>query len=141
MTTAAAARLLRAVRDGDLGAVTACLAAGTKLHVRSRAPHVAAAQGAVAIVEALLQAWRAVVNARDASGWTPLHHAVRHGRAACCAFLITRGAKVGAVSVSGNTPMHVGCFMAAAGADDVIKCLTHLLEAGARPPARKKYDA
>ena len=109
---------------------TAYLAASARLGVAPHnALHEAAARGEVTIAEALLQALPAAVNARDSSGWTPLHYAV-HGRAACCELLIARGADVGAVNHLGMTPLELGA-RGHISEQLVVPCLAQLVNAGA----------
>ena len=123
--------LLRAVCEGDLGAVVACLAAGATLDTGAvTALIIAAAQGKVAIAEALLRAWPAAANASGDDAWTPLHHAAFNGRAACCALLIAFGADVDAVTPHGLTPLWA-CVVSYACENAAVECMVYLLGAGA----------
>lgn len=85
-------------------------------------------RGAEPNVVELLVAAGAELDAKDASGNTPLHYAAEHGRVDVAAFLIARGADVNAVNRDGATPLAValrnGCVrtarsLIAAGAERV----------------------
>ena len=77
-------------------------------------------------LRALLAAAGVDADARDAAGYTALHHAALHGRRACLEALLAAGASSDSVNVSSFTPLHfasihgdVACVRAlvAAGAD------------------------
>jgi ankyrin repeat protein len=56
--------------------------------------HFAALQGHVEVLCALLACPGVDCNAPDGLGMTPLHHAAVNGQEACCAELLSRGARV-----------------------------------------------
>jgi len=60
----------------------------------------------LAAVKASIKADSTLVNARDNSGATALHHAVGFGNAATIAFLLDAGADVNAKNRRGATPLH-----------------------------------
>ncbi|KAF2996641.1 hypothetical protein E8E13_003044 [Curvularia kusanoi] len=55
--------------------------------------HRAAAAGNVPMMKALLEVGKSPVNAQDADGWTPLHHAVSEGHGDAALLLLQRGAE------------------------------------------------
>ena len=59
--------------------------------------------GWTAAVRFLVEECAADVNARDANGYTPLHHAAARGDMELVLYLVERGAELGAVSRSGQT--------------------------------------
>lgn len=59
-------------------------------------------------VEVLL-IFGASVNARDAMGWTPLHHAAWYNCGEIFSFLLTRGANPNALTASGERPIDLAC--------------------------------
>lgn len=59
--------------------------------------------GWTAAVRFLVEECGADVNARDANGYTPLHHAAARGDLEIVLYLVGRGAEVGAVSRAGQT--------------------------------------
>ncbi len=59
--------------------------------------------GWTAAVRFLVEECGADVNARDANGYTPLHHAAARGDLELVLYLVGRGAEVGAVSRAGQT--------------------------------------
>jgi hypothetical protein len=62
--------------------------------------------GDVARVKKLLEKG-ADVNARDVSGWTPLHEAALNGRFGIAELLIKHGADLNAKNGDGSTPLHI----------------------------------
>jgi ankyrin repeat protein len=89
----------------------------------------AAAFGKTEVVDSLLKNG-ADVNAKDANGWTPLHHAACSAiNTETCALLIDSGADVNATNADGNTPLILAAF------DNKYYCKTVelLLERGADP--------
>jgi len=98
--------------------------------------HLAAYQGHATMVATLLRA-DAVVGARDAGGWTPLHQfrfpaweARQEERSGIAALLFARGAEIDARTDAGETPLHW-----AASAGDTAAVAT-LLAHGADVQAR-----
>ena len=84
----------------------------------------------VAVIHLLGGAHGIDVNAKAANGDTPLHSAVRHGRATIAATLIEAGAEVNAKDDDGWTPLHQAAYrgyvpvvsvLLAAGADVNVK--------------------
>lgn len=85
--------------------------AGADVHARERvkgcsALHVAARRGNVLVAQALLRCG-ADIEARDKSGDTPLHRAVKCRQAEMVAFLLASGADAQAKSKSGQTPQQM----------------------------------
>jgi uncharacterized protein len=87
------------VQAGDLAAVTAALAAGGRVNAAADglgtlpagvSPLMVAAAGPDARIVSLLLAHGARPAARDANGWTPLHHAAFAGQAAAADRLLAR---------------------------------------------------
>ncbi|MDB5076833.1 MAG: DNA-directed polymerase subunit sigma [Chloroflexi bacterium] len=68
----------------------------------------AAWTGDLAMVKTLLQQGPSLVNARDANGWMPLHHAARHGHAHIVDVLLNHNADPQAAEDAwGWTPLHL----------------------------------
>jgi len=65
--------------------------------------------GDVARVKKLLEKG-ADLNARDVSGWTPLHEAALNGRFGIAELLIKHGADLNARDKDGNTPLHIAAL-------------------------------
>lgn len=73
-------------------------------------------------VRKIVAANPALVNAKNAYGWTPLHWAAFKGRLDMVKYLVNQGAKVNDESTPGMTPL----FLAATnGHDDIVKFLIH----------------
>ncbi|GAB9470009.1 Ankyrin repeat protein [Globisporangium polare] len=72
------------------------------------------------MVDLLVRSGEVDVDARDASGNTPLHLAAVYGSPATANRLIQKRANVNAVSEGGSAPLH---FAAATGDVDIVKCL------------------
>ncbi len=74
----------------------------------------------------------AVVNSRNATGWTPLHLAVVSAHFETCRILVRRGADVNAQDGKGNTPLHLACEC------NNIGMVDFLLRKGARSQVENK---
>ncbi len=73
-----------------------------------------------------------LVNARDNSGYTPLHYAVVHGHRDLVMLLLSRGADVNAQDERGQTPLHLAV-------DRVYKDIARsLISSGANVLAKTK---
>eukprot|EP00756_Hemistasia_phaeocysticola_P054077 Hpha_TRINITY_DN3001_c0_g2::TRINITY_DN3001_c0_g2_i1::g.138619::m.138619 len=79
--------------------------------------HIAAAMGAVARMEALLEDGADVDEEKLEDGTTPLHQAVTTCKGEAVQLLVEKGANIGAIARSGATPLHmaaaIGCVPAA----------------------------
>ena len=113
-TPALAGRALRdGARRGDMAAVRALLDEGP-LNVNEGDParehetplHLAAAEGHVNVVEALLSAG-AAPSVTTTAGWTALHRAALWGQAGAAAALVRGGADFRVMEVHGATPRDV----------------------------------
>ena len=69
--------------------------------------YVAAENGHVAVVQALLQAGANVDAARTTDFWTPLHIAAENGHVAVVKTLQGAGADTDAALTDGTTPLHI----------------------------------
>uniref|UniRef100_A0A3Q3AJJ4 Ankyrin repeat domain 61 n=1 Tax=Kryptolebias marmoratus TaxID=37003 RepID=A0A3Q3AJJ4_KRYMA len=109
-----------------------CHQTALHLSVRYRAP------SAVQI----LSSYGADVNAVDASGMTPLHMAAGTLLKDITASLIKLGADINKMQHSGNTPLHLAVVAMATKAskasEDDIRCVSELLQHGARPDLENK---
>ena len=96
--------------------------------------HLAAAQGALSALNALLAAGADATTAGQRSKKRPLHTACEHGRGAAVGLLLASGANAkadaNAPDTHGSTPLHWACK---AGCRDAVSVL---LRAGAQPDAR-----
>jgi hypothetical protein len=64
--------------------------------------------------------WIADVNTRELCNFTPLHNAVGEGHVQIVKFLLSKGAKVDAVTESSRTPLHLACYN---GSKEIIQLL------------------
>lgn len=111
---AGATPLAQAVRLGNEPVVNLLLASGADPNVpeagTGKAPlHVAAARGQLAIVQALLR-HRALADATDGRGETPLCYALREGRTNTVAALRSAGATIGKTRALGSTEQSLVSF-------------------------------
>ncbi|GAB3041194.1 ankyrin repeat domain-containing protein [Natronobiforma cellulositropha] len=124
--------LFQAAADGDAEVFAA--ADDDELAVRDEVDcsllHLAAANGQVAVAEALLE--RGVdPDLADESGQTALHYAAAHGETEVTALLLAYGGDTAIADEHGNGPLWTAVFNAR-GAYDLVDLL---LEAGADPTA------
>ncbi|MBP5092672.1 MAG: ankyrin repeat domain-containing protein [Abditibacteriota bacterium] len=99
----------------------------------SAAPiHDAAAKGDDAKIRSILAKDPKAVNAKDAAGATPLHHAAAGDKLITAKFLISKGANVNGAKKDGVTPLHVAANL---GAYDVAEAL---VAAGAKADTKDK---
>jgi uncharacterized protein len=104
--------LLVAVRDGNVGAVAALLAAGadqtlTDEYMHAVPAHKATYGGHAEVLQLLANApgFDVVINAQGPfNGYTPLHDAVWHGHTACVRVLVDAGARLDLKGLDGKTP-------------------------------------
>ena len=88
----------------------------------------ASRRGHEAIVRALLENGRSVVNVPDVTGMTPLHSACAKGRRSVCKLLLENEADVMATTTTTErTPLHLAVLAGVVGiVEDLIKAGTHL---------------
>jgi len=72
--------------------------------------HDAALAGKLDAVKTLVEADPSLMRLKDGGGNTPLHAAAQGGSASVAAYLIEKGAEVGATNASGDTPLHIAIF-------------------------------
>lgn len=70
--------------------------------------HLAAGKARVHVIP-LLVPTNGLINAVDASGATPLHHAMQHDDSSVSQSLLAAGANVNAVNAQGDMPLHLAC--------------------------------
>ena len=87
---------------------------------------------AIAVLEALLDAG-ARVDARDASGATPLHAAAKYGSPEMVHALLSRGAEVAATTREGETALHQALWLPSLTPERTAKVVALLVAAGADP--------
>ncbi|KAJ2868105.1 hypothetical protein GGH94_000373 [Coemansia aciculifera] len=86
----------------------------------------ATGDGDMARVEQLVEADKTLVNAKDQSGYTPLHAAASWKQPKLLEFLIKNGGDVSITDNDGDTPLHI-C--------EDLECAQLLLDNGANPEA------
>ncbi|KAJ2882648.1 hypothetical protein H4R27_003309 [Coemansia aciculifera] len=86
----------------------------------------ATGDGDMARVEQLVEADKTLVNAKDQSGYTPLHAAASWKQPKLLEFLIKNGGAVNITDNDGDTPLHI-C--------EDLECAQLLLDNGANPEA------
>ncbi|KAJ2752479.1 hypothetical protein GGI19_003803 [Coemansia pectinata] len=86
----------------------------------------ATGDGDMARVEQLVEADKTLVNAKDQSGYTPLHAAASWKQPKLLEFLIKNGGDVNITDNDGDTPLHI-C--------EDLECAQLLLDNGANPEA------
>jgi len=132
------APLHRAAFPGHANIVAPLVAAGADPNLPGRSLsdtdgdtplHIAAAQGRLEMVKALLDAGARELG--DSAGWTPLHRAALGGKADVAAYLVARSFNVRAKD--GWTPLHAAAGAVYDGSWDILRLL---LERGADPNAR-----
>ena len=103
--------IINAVREGHLAVVQALLAGGIEVNTQNNygwtALHMAANQGRLEIVQALLATPGIQVNTPDNEGWMPLHRAAHQGHlAAVQALIAAPGIQVNTPDNEGWMPLH-----------------------------------
>jgi ankyrin repeat protein len=98
-----------AVRQGNVEAVSLLLQASPNIHLRNKdgcsALHIAAGHGLVDMVKLLVSKGLSVDEADSGNQWTSLHYTAMKGYLELTQWLVSEGAKPGAVDKSGFTPM------------------------------------
>ena len=119
----ASAELCETARKGDVYMVELLLSAGCSIEAADydarTCLHIAAAEGALSVVGALLQ-HRAEVNQRDRWGGTPLRDAVRGGHLKVATLLFERGGTLGYTEPEASSEL---CELARRGSLDTIKLM------------------
>jgi uncharacterized protein len=128
-------RLIEAVNARDAAAVRALIAQGADVNAAegdgSTPLHWSAANGDLAITEALLKAGARVTAATRIGGMSPLFLAAKNGSAGVVAALLQAGADAREANSNGTTVLMMA---AAAGSAEAVKAL---VDAGADPDAKE----
>jgi len=140
LTSILAILLVTCAANGQVGRVNSC---ARSERVGNLEIHEAANLGKTDVVRNLTKRNPSEVNARNATGWTPLHCAVAAGRDPVVDVLLRGGAKPDIGDSDGATPLHIAAGPVAAGAsiDAYRRVLELLIESGADLQARDKNGA